>query len=80
MPRFISHPTRFYVDEDELERAAGQLEQLKETTKNGYNRTVYRCGATALRLIQTFEYSTGEDFIEDYALTCEVLPEGDGRG
>lgn len=77
---FIKHPTNIYLDGDELERAAGRLEQFQQATTVVANAQIARAGATMLRLIAISDYRSAEDFIEDYLLTMEwqgELPEVD---
>lgn len=77
---FIKHPTNIYLDGDELERAAGRLEQFQQATTVPKNTIIARAGATMLRLIAVADYRSAEDFIEDYLLTMEwqgELPEVD---
>lgn len=70
---FISHPkAKIWIMEDDLERAAGRLGQLAETTTSEHNRTIFKYGNVALRMIQVFSYDNWEDYVDDYCLTCGV--------
>lgn len=76
MSYFITHPSRLYMDEAELERAAGRLEQIQKTAANEHNAFIAQCGAAVLRLISENEYKTYSELVEAYLLCLDWQDEG----
>lgn len=56
----ISHRQSAYVDNDELERAAGMLE-IEARLRGGTGAVLARGAALALRVLQGYDLKTAED-------------------
>lgn len=65
MARLISHRRSAYVDDDELERAAGMME-IREFEEDevgrGLRAFAYGGGACALRILHEYEPNSAEEF------------------
>lgn len=56
----ISHRQSAYVDNDELERAAGMLE-IEAQSRGGAGAALAKGAALALRVLQGYDLKTAED-------------------
>lgn len=63
----ISHRQSAYVDNGELERAAGMLEIRAKTLD--HDQDLYAAAAFALRILQTSDLTKAEDFLRVFEHT-----------
>lgn len=58
----ISHRQSAYVDNEELERAAGSLEIRGRTCEDADEAALWLAGAAALRVLQAYDLRDARDF------------------
>lgn len=62
-PMLVSHRRSAYVDDDELERAAGMFEIAAENEANAIDRSCYGGAAAVLRALNGHDIKTCDDLM-----------------
>lgn len=75
MPMLISHRSTAYLDNEELERAAGLMAiEAKKDGSSEYWKAVCDGACNALRTLQLHDIKTAEDFAKVFG-TAMYIPE-----
>lgn len=59
----INHRRSAYIDDDELERAAGAFEIAAESEENSIDRSYYEGAACVLRVLNAHDVKTCDDLM-----------------